>query len=371
MSSFNLKTKAEQILAEAGISVNGRSDWDIKVKDEQLYPKVFAGGSLALGEAYMAGMWDCERLDEFFTRIFKADLSKHFNSPSMILHYLEAKLINMQSKSKAFEVGQKHYDLGNELYKAMLDKRMLYTCAYWKNAKNLDDAQEKKLKLTCDKLQLEKGMVLLDIGCGWGGLAKYAAENYGVSVVGITVSKNQASYAKTLCKGLPIEIRLQDYRQLNKKFDRIVSLGMLEHVGCKNYKTYMQVASSCLKDDGLFLLHTIGANISTNAIEPWLHKYIFPNATLPSIKQIGESLEKTFVMEDWHNFGPHYDKTLMSWFENFDKNWQKVKSKYGEKFYRMWKYYLLFSAATFRSRSNQLWQIVLSKGLEKGYNSIR
>ena len=269
-------------------------------------------------------------------------------------------------------IGEHHYDKGNDLYKAMLDKRLTYTCGYWKKAKTLDQAQEAKLDLVCKKLNLKPGQKILDIGCGWGSFAKYAAEKYKVKVVGITVSKEQIAFAKKLCKGLPIEIRLQDYRDIREKFDHIVSLGMFEHVGVKNYRKYMKVVHRCLKDDGLFLLHTIGRNKSLTTSDPWAEKYIFPNSMLPSIKQIGESIEELFVMEDWHNFGTDYDKTLMAWFTNFRKNWNKIKKNYDERFYRMWKYYLLASAGLFRARKGQLWQIVLSKkGVPKGYNSIR
>jgi cyclopropane-fatty-acyl-phospholipid synthase len=275
-------------------------------------------------------------------------------------------LFNFQSMRRAFMVGEKHYDIDNDLYQKMLDKRMTYTCGYWDSgARNLDEAQEAKLELTCQKLQLEPGMKVLDIGCGWGSFAKYAAQKHKVSVVGVTISREQVHLAKTLCKGLPVEFYLQDYRELPNKgqqFDRIVSLGMFEHVGYKNYKAYMDVASKVLKDDGFFLLHTIGSNVSTTTCSsPWLDKYIFPNGQIPSIEQIGTATEGLLVMEDWHNFGCNYDKTLMEWHKNFNNHWDSIKDKYDERFRRMWNYYLLSCAASFRARDNQLWQIVLSK----------
>jgi cyclopropane-fatty-acyl-phospholipid synthase len=278
----------------------------------------------------------------------------------------------MQSVRKAFEVGEKHYDIGNDLYSRMLDKRMVYTCGYWKEAQNLDQAQEAKLDLVCRKIGLKPGQKVLDIGCGWGSFAKFAAEKYNAKVVGVTISKEQAEFASKLCNGLDVEIRIQDYRSVNEQFDHIVSLGMFEHVGYKNYKTFMRTAHKCLKDGGLFLLHTIGGNESVVSTDPWVHKYIFPNGMLPSIKQIGESIENLFVMEDWHNFGTYYDKTLQAWYENFKAHWNEISDKYNERFYRMWTYYLLMSAGAFRARSTQLWQIVLSKdGVSGGYKSIR
>lgn len=251
---------------------------------------------------------------------------------------------------------------------------MTYTCGYWKDAKTLDEAQEAKLDLVCRKIGLKKGDRVLDIGCGWGSFAQYAAEKYGASVVGVTVSKEQVALGSERVKGLPVEIRLQDYRAISDgPYDHIVSLGMFEHVGHKNYRTYMKKVHELLKDGGLFLLHTIGSNQLTPISDPWIDRYIFPNGMLPSVQQLGASIEKLFVMEDWHNFGADYDKTLMNWYLNFEKAWSSLKEKYGERFCRMWRYYLLFTAGAFRSRqNNQLWQIVLSKnGVPGGYQSIR
>jgi cyclopropane-fatty-acyl-phospholipid synthase len=369
----NMKQNVQNILDLADIKLNGDRPWDIKVRNPGFYSRVLAGGSLALGESYMDGWWECDNLDQFFHRILKANLDKEVvNLRQLIWAVLKAKLINRQSISRAHVVGKKHYDVGNDLYSLMLDKRLTYSCGYWKNTKTLDSAQEAKLDLICKKLGLKKGMRVLDIGCGWGSFAKFAAEKYKVKVVGITVSKEQVKLGRELCKGLPVEIKLQDYRSLRGKYDRIVSVGMIEHVGCKNYRTYMKVANRCLKKDGLFLLHTIGGNVSVNDVDPWIDKYIFPNGMLPSVKQLSKASEGLFIMEDWHNFGTDYDKTLMAWHKNFIGNWDKIKDKYDVRFFRMWKYYLLCCAGSFRARKNQLWQIVFSKeGLKEGYTSIR
>ena len=371
---MNRKQLAKKLLSKAGVEINGTNPWDIQIKNEQLYDRVFSHGTLGLGEAYMDGWWDAEKIDDFFFRATSAQLEK---SPDLLdwklsLFIFRHILFNAGSKLYAFDIGEKHYDIGNDLFELMLGKTMTYSCGYWKEAQNLEEAQIAKFDLICRKLQLRPGMRVLEIGCGWGGFAKYASEKYGVTVLGITVSREQATLAKKECFALPIEICLQDYRSLKGKFDRIVSIGMFEHVGYKNYKTYINKARELLRDDGLFLLHTIGGNRSVRAIDPWINKYIFPGAMIPSIKQIGNSLENIFVMEDWQNIGPDYDKTLMAWFKNFDANWEKISAKYGERFYRMWKFYLLSCAGGFRSRKNQLWQIVLSpKGIKGGYASIR
>lgn len=369
--------KAEIIFQElfplAGIKINGDNPWDIQVKDKKLFERILRDGSLGLGESYMDGWWDCGRLDEFFYRVLRSRLDEKVKSNWPLLWRVAiSKLSNQQSRSRAFIIGERHYDAGNDLFALMLGKSMAYSCGYWLNAKSLDEAQEAKFDLICRKLGLKTGMKILDVGCGWGSFMRYAALKYKVKAVGITVSKEQVKLGRELCKGLPIKIKLQDYRDINEKFDRVVSAGMIEHVGYKNYKTYMQVIYRCLRDDGLFLLHTIGNEQSTTATDPWIAKYIFPNSHLPSIKQMSTAFEKVFVMEDWHNFGTDYDKTLMAWHDNFENSWSMLKNKYGDDFYRMWKYYLLSCAGMFRARKIQLWQIVLSKkGVPGGYQSIR
>lgn len=363
----------KQLFGEADIVVNGNRPWDIQVRNEALYGRVLREGSLGLGESYMDGWWDCAELDQFFHKVFAAKLEKKIKHNWKILFGFGWNLIlNSGRKSKAFEIGEKHYDIGNNLYRAMLDTRLTYTGGYWKDAKNLDEAQEAKLDLVCRKIGLQSGERVLDIGSGWGSFIGYAAEKYGARAVGVTVSKEQKALADTLYKNLPVETRLQDYRNINEKFDHVVSLGMFEHVGFRNYRTFMNVAHDTLKDGGLFLLHTVGSNSSVVATDPWVGKYIFPNSMLPSIKQIGQSIEGLFVMEDWHNLGADYDKTLMAWHKNFEDAWDNLKSNYDERFYRMWRYYLLAFAGSFRARRNQLWQIVLSKkGVPGGYSSIR
>lgn len=364
--------KIQKLLSKADVEIGGTRPWDIQVHNDEFYRKICLGGSFALGQTYMEGWWDCPRLDEFFNRILRSRLDRKVKSCSRYLQEMKAKLFNRQKPSRSFEVGEHHYDIGNALYHHMLDRRMIYSCGYWENATTLEEAQEAKLDLICRKLNLRPGMRVLDIGCGWAGTAKFAAERYQVKVVGITVSREQAQLGQEMCRGLPVDIRLQDYRNIREKFERILSVGMFEHVGYKNYKTFMRVVRNCLKDDGLFLLHTIGGNVSVTRIDPWIEHYIFPNSMLPSPKQITAAIEGFFVLEDWHNFGADYDTTLMHWFNNFHGNWERLKKSYDTVFYRMWKYYLLSCAGSFRSRRNQLWQIVLSpKGLPGGYRSPR
>lgn len=243
----------------------------------------------------------------------------------------------------------------------MLDKRLNYTSAYWRDASNLDQAQEAKLDLVCRKIGLQPGMTVLELGCGWGSFAKYAAEKHGVDVLGVTVSAEQVELGMELCRGLPVELRLQDYRDVEGEYDRVISIGVMEHVGYKNYRTYMEVVNRTLKPGGIGFFHTIGKNTSDVATNAWTEKYIFPNGMLPSIAQMAAAMEGLFVVEDWHNFGPDYDPTLMAWHVNFERAWPELKDRYGERFYRMWRYYLLSSAGGFRSRKTQLWQVVFTR----------
>jgi cyclopropane-fatty-acyl-phospholipid synthase len=356
------KEIVKQLLQLAGITVNGAKPHDIHIHDERFYRRVINEGALGLGESYMDGWWDAPALDQLMTRVMAANLEEKVKgSVKLKLHVLKSKLFNFQKRSRAFQVGERHYDAGNDLYRAMLDKRMAYTCGYWRGARTLDEAQEAKLDLVCKKIGLEEGMRVLELGCGWGSFARFAAEKYGVEVTGVTVSKEQVELGNRECAGLPVTIELKDYRDVSGLYDRVISIGILEHVGYKNYRTYMEVVHRCLKNEGIAFIHTIGGNVSATTTNPWTDRYIFPNSMLPSIAQIARAMEGLFVMEDWHNFGPDYDNTLMAWHRRFEEAWPRLKERYGERFHRMWRFYLLSSAGGFRSRTTQLWQLVMTR----------
>ncbi|CFQ38387.1 cyclopropane fatty acyl phospholipid synthase [Yersinia aleksiciae] len=358
----------QEMLNRADIEINGSRPFDIQVNNPDFFKRVLQEGSLGLGESYMDGWWECDRLDIFFQRVLRAGLENQLpHHLKDTLRIAAARVINLQSKKRAWIVGKEHYDLGNDLFSLMLDPNMQYSCGYWKDATTLEQAQENKLRMICEKLQLAPGMKLLDIGCGWGGLAAYAARHYGVSVSGVTISAEQQKLAQKRCEGLDVAILLQDYRDLNEQFDRIVSVGMFEHVGPKNYRTYFDVVNRNLKPDGLFLLHTIGANRTDLSIDPWINKYIFPNGCLPSVKHIAQASEPYFIMEDWHNFGSDYDRTLMAWYTRFQAAWPSLAENYSSRFERMFGYYLNACAGAFRARDIQLWQILFSpNGVEGG-----
>jgi cyclopropane-fatty-acyl-phospholipid synthase len=367
-------------LAEtADVRFNGDRPWDINVHDAETYRHTLTKGTLGFGETYMEGYWDCDELDECIARLLRVEvdlkltrLTKFRLFMASLANRIAHKLVNFQTIERAYQVGEKHYDIGNDLYTRMLDPLMNYSCGYWQHADSLAQAQIDKLDLVCRKLDLKPGDHLLDVGCGWGALARYAAEQYGVKVTGITISREQQELAQEHCRHLDVEILFCDYRKLEGKFNKIASIGMFEHVGKLNYKPYFDVIHSLLTDDGIMLLHTIGVYFTHDAIDPWINKYIFPNGQLPSASRIAKSIEPDLVFRDWHDFGPDYDKTLMAWWQNFDRSWPELADRYGQRFYRMWRYYLLSCAGFFRCGQGQLWQIVLTKrDAVPGYRSYR
>jgi cyclopropane-fatty-acyl-phospholipid synthase len=354
-----LRARLENLLASCGIDVGGPNAWDIQVHHEDFYSRVLADGSLGLGESYMDGWWDVRDLDGFIYRLFAGNADEKVKTWRNALAWLTATLTNLQRRSRAFQVGERHYDLGNEFYEAMLDSRMMYSCAYWENATTLEEAQEAKLALTLGKLGLRPAQRVLDVGCGWGGALKYAAEKFGITGVGVTVAKEQAAHARRSCESLPIAIRLQDYRDMREKFDHAFSIGMFEHVGVRNYRRYMRVIRRCLHPGGRFLLHTIGGFKSTNHTDPWINRYIFPNSMIPSREQIERAIEGIFTVKGWQSIGGHYERTLLAWRANFERSWSRMATRYDERFRRMWHYYLSASAAAFRAKKLDVWQVLL------------
>ncbi len=366
-----LKKKFEKLLKPADIKINGKRPWDITVHNDSFYSRLLLG-SLGFGESYMEGLWDCEQLDSMFCRLVKSSVDSQTIRLDKILMDIAGKLVNLQTRSRSKKVAEIHYDLGNDFYRTMLDPYMQYTCGYWAHADTLSDAQRDKLDLVCRKLHLQPKEKVLEMGCGWGGFARFAAEHYGCHVTAVNISKEQVAYARTFCKGLPVKIVHSDYRDVKGQYDKVVSIGMLEHVGYKNYEAFTKHVFNCLKPGSIALIHSIGNNTSSVSQDPWLDKYIFPGSKCPSIRQIAEAGEPYLIMEDLHNFGTDYDRTLMAWYDNFIAHWPQFESTYGKRFFRMWSYYLLMCAGLFRARKTQLWQIVFSRGgVEGGYRSIR
>ena len=366
VESVRRRSDAEAVITElfalAGVTINGTAPGDIKVRDPRFFERVLRDASIGLGESYMDDWWETDALDVTITKILLGNLRQKIQGNWRLkVAAVKAAVFNLQAKGMAHKAIEAHYDVGNELYTRMLDPRMVYTCGYWKTAKDLTEAQEHKLDLVARKVGLQPGMRVLDLGCGWGGFASWAAEKYGCSVVGVTLSKDQVSLGNQLWKHLPVELRLQDYRDVTGRFDRVVSIGMMEHVGPKNYREVMRVIDRCMVDDGVALFHTIACNHSQVTATPFIDKYIFPNAVTPSLAQLGKAMERIFVIEDLHNIGPDYDPTLMAWWANFDRTYHEIAKTYDRRFYQMWKFYLLAAAGASRSRDGQLYQVVMTK----------
>ncbi len=349
-----------QRLQQADIRPHGRRPWDWQVHDPRLYRQIVLRGNLGLGEAYMDDWFDCQQLDQSLERILRTHLDENTFIPPLVFN-LRNRLFNLQTRHRAWQVGRQHYDIGNDLYQIMLDERMIYSCGYWKNASTLAQAQENKLRLVAEKLNLQPGMQVLDIGCGWGGAADFMAREYGVTVDGITISRQQYEWARQHYQHPRLRYRLMDYRDLNGTYDAIYSIGMFEHVGPKNYVAFFRKVCGLLTANGLFLLHTIGKASPVLAADPWINRYIFPNGMIPTQKALVQGLQAFFRIEDWHNFGPHYDRTLMQWHHNAEQARWQLGKKYDRRFFRMWRYYLLSSAASFRARKLELWQLLLSQ----------
>jgi cyclopropane-fatty-acyl-phospholipid synthase len=365
------KNIVTNLLSQAGITINGNAPWDIQVNRDHFYRGALRG-SLGFGESYMKRDWDVESLDALFRRIIRMDI---VHSPLVTLNrlYLDIKsrLTNLQTRIGSLAIAEHHYDLDHRLYELFLGPYNQYTCCFFNKAQSLEDAEVEKLEMICNKLDLSEGDRVLDIGCGWGGFAKYAAETRGCRVTGISISKEQIAYAREYVAGLPVDIVECDYRDLPSRFDaghfdKAVIIGMIEHVGYKNYRKLVRIVHRALKDDGVFLLHTIGNSRRTTVADPWMEKYIFRNSMVPAMSQLANAFEGLFVVQDWENYGHYYAPTLAAWQQNFEANWPQIEAieterRFDEKFRRMFNYYFLSCKAGFETEHINLWHIVMSK----------
>jgi cyclopropane-fatty-acyl-phospholipid synthase len=344
----------------------------MQLTDPTLYRKLFFNPELHAGEAYMDGRMSFpgSSLRAFLT-LFSVNRLSLGNQPMQkALRRVSRGLKRFQQANPVGKAQQNvahHYDLGNEFYKLFLDKEMFYSCAYFRDEQEtLEQAQRNKCRLIAAKLNLKPGLRVLDIGCGWGGLARYLAEIADVEVTGVTLSKEQHALAVEAAKAAGLEsrvkIELKDYRHLSDKFDRIVSVGMFEHVGVGHYDEFFAKVNDLMVDDGLMLLHSIGHMSPPGTASPWLRKYIFPGAYSPALSEVFPAVENNSLwVTDLEFLRVHYATTLRHWHERFERNRAAVAQMYDERFCRMWEFYLISAEMMFRTGSQEVFHMQLAR----------
>ncbi len=349
----------------------------LRLKTKNAARSIIGKGFLGFGESYMEGDLDIENdMQELIRLVFATDFYDYRLPFWQKFRFFILSLLNRDMLRRSPKNISYHYDLGDELYALYLDKTMTYSCAYFKRPDDfLEQAQLNKYEHIARKLILKPNESLLDIGCGWGGMLIYAAQKYGITGVGNTLSQNQYEYANRKIKELglqdQIEVLYQDYRHLNGKFDKVVSIGMFEHVGKKFIPAFIQKVSDLLKTGGLGLLHTIGKDIPSPS-DPWIFKYIFPGGYLPALHEITREMGKIgFSILDVENLRLHYAKTLEKWAENYEQNVENVRELFDEAFVRRWRLFLNISIAGFKFGESRLFQILFSNGLNNALPTTR
>ena len=341
----------------------------LRLKDEECVKKIISSGYLGFAESYMDKALE---IVGDVQKLFRMGFSINFDECGLSLieklRFFIISLLNRDTLRRVPKNISHHYDLGNEFYTLFLDKTMTYSCAYFNQENDsLKQAQLNKYEHISRKLMLTPGESLLDIGCGWGGMLIYAAQNCGINGVGITLSKKQHEYANQKIEELGLEDQIKfiykDYRQLNGKFDKVISIGMFEHVGKKFIPIFIKKVSDLLKSKGLGLLHTIGKDTPSPG-DPWTLKYIFPGGYIPCLSEIVHEMGKNgFSILDVENLRQHYAKTLERWAENYEQNIEKVQAMFDEAFVRRWRLFLNGSIAGFRYGNTRLFQVLFSNGI--------
>jgi len=357
----------------------------VKLLKDDLNWKLLLDPELEFPEAYMRNEIEIENasMKDFLMELIKNLGRSEISTTSLItkkLYQTWRTITNFNLPGNSRKNVEHHYDIGGErgekLYDIFLDKKhRLYSCAYWKNdTKTLEEAQQNKINHIVKKLDIKEGQKILEVGCGWGGMAFEIARQKGCEVTGISLSKNQIEYCKRKAKELnldnQVKFELIDYREAKGKYDRIFSVGMFEHVGRKFYNTFFKSMNKLLKDDGIFLLHTIGVVDKPTAPNKFIQKYIFPGGICPSFSQIINPIEKTgLIVADTETLIRHYDKTLESWLERFLERKKEVKDLFDEKFVKMWEFYMASCAAAFRYRDLVVFQLQIVKNFQSAHRT--
>lgn len=375
---LNQPEYAEQAVRKI-VEVGGIPDtmWNhIEILDKSAWTDIITKGNLGIAEAYMHNKLKVDPLPFFISVLNDTSIGTRRKEGTdylgMVMQAvalptdLMGLLTNQQTRELSSRVTKQHYDAGNDLYEKMLGPSMSYTCAYWKDAKNLDEAQFNKMDLIRRKLELQPGMKVAELGMGWGTAANHMHKYGNVDVTGVSLSEQQVKWAQENLAKEGLRFIWSDYRDHCEDpkhmhtYDRVYSIGMLEHVGYKNYAPFFKCIKALLKPDGLAVVHSIGEPDFVSASDPFLDKYIFPGAVIPAMSTITAGFENDFILEDWQNFGFDYSLTLAAWNENANVFFKENPDKYTPEFQRMWEYYLKMCEALFVTRINQLWHFVLS-----------
>lgn len=360
------------LLREANIEPNGASPWDPQIKDERFYRTVLLRGSVGLGDAYLNGWWECADISGFILRIIKSGIHLRVPRVDIFLRRLRFGLIDAQNRIRSKRVAELHYDEDPYIFEVMLGSTNSYTCARWKGVITLDAAQQQKMDLLCKKAGLSSGMTVLDIGSGWGGFLAYAAERYQVRGIGLTISKTQLDYARKRYGNLPVEFRLQDYRDFVGGVDAVVSICVIEHVGSDHYREYFQkVRETLTREDGFFAMQCILACDTQARMDPWTEKHIFPNGILPTLERIENAVEGILHIVDREFFRDDYVRTFSAWYENLVRNKNAIIARCGVRYFRKYEYYLCLYIAGFGSGRIDVGQFVLSPTPHLNYKPIR
>jgi len=351
------------------IAYGNHPEMILRFRSKEGAKQLLCDGFLGFGEAFMAG--DLE-VEGDLQELLRLGICLRYDRPNLSfwqnVRFLAHSLATRNTLGRTPQNIEHHYDLGDEFYQLFLDQTLTYSCAYFTSERDsLEQAQLNKYEHICRKLKLRPGEKLLDIGCGWGGMLIYAAQNYGVNGLGNTLSLNQCEYARSKIEQLglqnQIEVVLKDYREITGKFDKFVSIGMFEHVGKKFIPVFMHKVSQLLKKGGIGLLHTIGKNTECPG-DPWIMKYIFPGGYIPKLSEIVREMGRSdFPIMDVENLRFHYGHTLDRWAGNYEKNVEEVRCMFDESFVRMWRLYLHACSAGFKYGSSRLYQILFSNGL--------
>ena len=357
-----------ELLAGAAVRINGDAPWDIQVYDEKVYRLILTQGSLGLGRAYMEGLWDSDQLDETFHRLLAADIDTKmvgWARVRLLGEVLRQRLFNLQSPQRAFQVAEQHYDIGNDVFESMLDSRMIYSCAYWEHASSLEQAQQHKLDMICRKLQLQPGERLLEIGCGWGGLAGHLADR-GAEVDAISLSDAQLAWARRHHMG-PRFLK-QDYRDTAGSYDGIVSVEMVEALGREYWPTFMDCVARNLKPGGRAAIQFISIRDDLfdayAASADFIQAYIFPGGLLIRTSEFRRLAEaRGLAWQDQVDFGPDYAETLKTWRVNFNNAVVEgcLPPGFDARFVELWRFYLLYCEGGFRGGGIDVHQVTLVK----------